>query len=76
MHARMHAILWPVPRRKTSPKKGPKGGDTTVTAGGLLKKTVYFSPEEWSALRRLSFEEERSVSEIVREFVRDGLEGG
>ena len=47
-----------------------------MTAGGLLKKTVYFSPEEWAALRRISFEEERSVSEIVRQLVRDGLEDG
>ena len=57
----------------TTRKKGPRGGNTTVTAGGLLKKTIYVDQAEWQALRRKSFEEERPISEIVREMIREGL---
>jgi hypothetical protein len=53
--------------------QGPRGGKTTVTPGGLLKKTVYLDPEEWAALKRRSYEEDRPVSEIIRELVRHGL---
>jgi Ribbon-helix-helix protein, copG family len=58
-----------MPTRRT----GPRGGRTTVTAGGLLKKTIYLDAEEWKALRRKRFEEDRPVSEIVRELIRRGL---
>jgi len=54
-------------------QEGPRGGKSTTTSGGLLKKTIYFDPEEWQALRKKSYEEEHPVSEIVRELVRDGL---
>ncbi len=57
----------------TKRKTGPRGGNTTVLAGGLLKKTMYLEPDEWQALRRKSFEEERPISEIVRELIREGL---
>jgi len=60
-------------KRKDTKRTGPRGGDTTVTAGGLLKKTIYFSPEEWQALRKKSYEEERPVSEIVRQLVVDAF---
>jgi hypothetical protein len=52
---------------------GPRGGKTTQTAGGLLKKTIYFEPEEWMALRKKSYEENRPISEIIRELIRAGL---
>lgn len=53
--------------------QGPRGGKTTVTPGGLLKKTVYLDPEEWAALKKKSYEEDRPVSDILRELVRRGL---
>lgn len=56
-----------------SDRSGPRGGKTTVTPGGLLKKTVYFSSEEWQALRKLGYEEERPITEIVRECVAQSL---
>ena len=59
-------------RSKAAPK-GPRGGQTTLTAGGLLKKTVYLDPEEWDELRRKSYEESRPISEIIRELIRAGL---
>lgn len=55
-------------------KTGPRGGNTTVTAGGLLKKTIYLDSEEWEALRQKSFNEDRPISEIVRELIRHGLD--
>lgn len=52
---------------------GPRGGSTTITAGGLLKKTVYFSSQEWQALRRRAYEEEKPITEIVRRCVSESL---
>jgi hypothetical protein len=43
---------------------------STVTPGGLLRKTVYFSQAEWQAIRRKAFEEDRAYTDIVREAVR------
>jgi hypothetical protein len=54
-------------------EQGPRGGKTTVTPGGLLKKTVYLDPEEWAALKKKSYEEDRPVSEILRQLIRRGL---
>jgi hypothetical protein len=43
---------------------------STVTPGGLLRKTVYFTREEWQAIRQRAFEEDRAYTDIVREAVR------
>ena len=43
------------------------------TPGGMLKKTVYLDPEEWAALKKRSYEEDRPVSDLVRELIRAGL---
>lgn len=47
---------------------------TTVTSGGLLRKTIYFDSEEWAYIRRRGYEDERNYSEIVREAVRRLME--
>ena len=42
-------------RRSTQRRRvtvGPIGGGTTVTTAGLVRKTVYYDPEEWDAIRR------------------------
>lgn len=44
-----------------------------MTPGGLLKKTVYVDPEEWAALKKKSYEDDRPVSDILRELIRTGL---
>lgn len=31
---------------------GSRGGSSTVTPAGQLRKTVYFSPAEWAAMER------------------------
>jgi len=43
---------------------------TTVTPGGLLRKTVYFTEEEWHAIRACSFREDINYSDVVRRAVR------
>lgn len=52
---------------------GPKGGKTTFTPGGLLKKTIYLDSQEWEALRKKSYGENRPISELIRELIRQGL---
>lgn len=54
-------------------RTGPRGGKTTLTPGGLLKKTVYLDQEEWEALRKKSYEEQRPISDLIRSLIREGL---
>jgi hypothetical protein len=63
-------------RRSTKRKRttvGPRGGATTVTTAGLVRKTVYFDPDEWRAIRREGLEKDLSCTEIVRRAVRRAL---
>jgi integrase len=46
---------------------GPKGGRTTRTAGGLIRKALMLRPDQDAALRKASSEQQRSESEITRE---------
>ena len=55
-------------------RRGPKGGKTTTTTGGLVHKKVLVREDQSEALRRASFEERRSESEIIREALDDYLE--
>ena len=54
--------------------RGPKGGETTVTSGGLMRVVIYLAPAERKALRLISAYTERSVSEMVREKVQELIE--
>lgn len=56
-------------------RRGPKGGKTTTTTGGLVHKKVLIRQDQAEALRRASFDERRSESEIVREALDDYFEG-
>lgn len=58
---------------KKKPMRGPRGGRYTVTKTGLVRKTFNLHRDEWQALRRRAFEEERPASEIVREMLREYL---
>jgi len=49
---------------------GPRGGETTVTKSGMVRKTLWLHAEEAEALRLRAFEERRPESEIVREALR------
>jgi hypothetical protein len=60
--------------RKAGPT--PRRGTTTITRGGLHRKTVYFDDAEWDAIRRAAFEQQRPYTAIVREAVRRVLRIG
>ncbi len=45
-------------------------GKTTVSPGGLIKKTFWFRPDEAYRLRKAAFEEETTQAELVRAAVR------
>jgi hypothetical protein len=42
----------------------------------MFRTTVYFSPQEWDAIRKYAFEHECPYTEIVREVVRRMLRMG
>lgn len=47
-----------------------KRGKTSVSPGGLIKKTFWFHPDEAQRLRRAAYEEETSQADLVRTAVR------
>ena len=49
---------------------GPRGGETTVSKTGMVKKTLWLHPDEAEALRVKAFKERRTESEILREGLR------
>ena len=50
---------------------GPRGGTTTITAGGHIRKTLYLGPEEAERLRQDAFSQRRRESDVLREIVRE-----
>lgn len=52
------------------PKEGPRGGKTTRSKSGMVRKSFWIDPDAEEALRRMAFEDRRSESEIVREALR------
>jgi len=50
--------------------RGPKGGRTTRTRSGMVRKSLMLGKEEAQALRKEAFLTERSEAQIVREAVR------
>lgn len=50
--------------------RGPKGGRTTRTRSGMVRKSLLIGEEEARALRREAYLTERSEAEIVREALR------
>ena len=55
-------------------RKGPKGGETTVTPGDLQRVGVLLTAEQYAALRKAAYELGKSQSEIVREALDAYLE--
>lgn len=56
--------------KAASPLRGPRGGLTTVTPGGLTRVSTYLDDSERSAVRTRAFQEERSISDVIRSAVR------
>jgi len=55
-------------------KRGPKGGRTTRTAGGLVRKALFIREDQDEDLRRLAYERQTSESELVRDALDAFLE--
>ena len=60
----------PETARAAGELRGPRGGLTTVTPGGLTRVSTYLDETERSAVRARAFEEERSISDVIRSAVR------
>ena len=55
-------------RRPTRPAKtGPRGGTTTITESGMVKKNLWVPAEVAEVLRQRAFDERRSEADIIRE---------
>jgi hypothetical protein len=50
--------------------RGPRGGETTVTKSGMVRKTIWLHGEEAEVLRNQAFKDRRTESEIIREALR------
>lgn len=55
------------------PRKGPRGGTTTVTSSGMVRKNLWISHEENEALRRRAYERRQSETQIIRTGLREIL---
>jgi hypothetical protein len=49
---------------------GPRGGETTVSKTGMIRKNVWLHPDEAEALRERAYAERRTEAEILREGLR------
>lgn len=61
------------PTVSTSKQQRPRGGRTTMTEAGLVRKTVYFTPQEWQAIRLAAFEQNVAYSHVIQGVVRKAL---
>ncbi len=71
--ARIHEAIEEKPAELT----GSRGGTTTVIRSKnrtLLRKTSYFEPAEWEAIRRRAEADQCTAAEIVRRSVRSYLD--
>ena len=62
------------PSTEEAPRTGPRGGTTTVTSSGMIRKNLWISHEENEALRRRAFDERQSETQIIREGLRRMLD--
>jgi len=46
---------------------GPRGGTTTVTEAGLLRKNLWITHEQNEGLRLLAFRTRRSEADLIRQ---------
>lgn len=58
---------------RTRSKTASVAPRTTVTAAGMLRKTVYFDKAEWEAIRLAAYQEDRAYTDIIRDAVRRAL---
>lgn len=53
---------------------GPRGGTTTLTKSGMVRKNFWLPVDEAEALRVKAFEERRTEADIIRAALREVLE--
>jgi hypothetical protein len=51
----------------TARRRGPRGGTTTITDSGMVKKNFWLPGDLAEAVRTMAFEQRRSEAEIFRE---------
>lgn len=56
--------------------RGPRGGRTTVTTSGMVKKNLWVPAALADDLRQRAFEERRAEAEIMRDALRRYLRNG
>jgi hypothetical protein len=59
--------------KTAKPQTGPRGGETTISKSGMVRKTLWLHGDEAEVLRERAFKERRAESEIVREALRGYL---
>lgn len=65
------------PRREPSAqRRGPRGGTTTITQRGWVKKNLWLPPGLSEQLREESFKQRTSEAELVRRGLERLFEGG
>lgn len=52
---------------------GPRGGTTTISESGMVRKNLWISWDENDALRSKAFAERRSETSVMREGLRRAL---
>ncbi len=62
--------MMPSMAKKTLPLTGPRGGETTVSKSGMIRKTIWLHGDEAEALREKAYREHRAESDIMREALR------
>lgn len=50
-----------------------KSGETATTPGGLLRRTVYVTEDEWRSVLEAAIREDVTAAEIVRRALREFL---
>jgi hypothetical protein len=55
-------------------RKGPRGGETTISKTGMIRMTLWLHQDEAEALRLKAFKERRTQAEILRDGLRRVLD--
>jgi hypothetical protein len=61
-------------RRMSEKRKGPRGGETTISKTGMIRMTLWLHEDEAEALRLKAFRDRRTQAEILREGLRRVLD--
>ena len=60
-------------RSATPRARGPRGGTTTISESGMVRKNLWISWEENEALRSKAFADRRSETSVMRQGLRQTL---